>query len=111
MKKDCHMHMVLDGVYWKDAIARHSSCVDMAFVRRTLETYRCRGYTYLRDGGDRWGVGAAARGARFWGAAAWGRGSRGRKVPRFSVWGLASSRLMERLIFPFSVPMTITFTS
>lgn len=61
MKKDCHMHMVLDGVYWKDAIARHSSCVDMAFVRRTLETYRCRGYTYLRDGGDRWGVGAAAR--------------------------------------------------
>lgn len=61
MKQDCHMHMVLDGVYWKDAIARHSGGVDMEFVHRTLDTYRRRGYTYLRDGGDRWGVGAAAR--------------------------------------------------
>lgn len=61
MKHDCHMHMVLDGVYWKDAIARHSSAVDMEFVHRTLDTYRQKGYTYLRDGGDRWGVGAAAR--------------------------------------------------
>ena len=61
MKQDCHMHMVLDGVYWKAAIARHSTGVDMDFVRRTLDTYRRRGYTYLRDGGDRWGVGAAAR--------------------------------------------------
>ena len=61
MKQDCHMHMVLDGVFWKDAIARHSGGVDMDFVHRTLDTYRRRGYTYLRDGGDRWGVGAAAR--------------------------------------------------
>ena len=61
MKQDCHMHMVLDGVYWKGAIARHSTAVNMDFVRRTLETYRQQGYTYLRDGGDRWGVGAAAR--------------------------------------------------
>lgn len=61
MKLDCHMHMVLDGVYWKAAIARHSGAVDMDFVHRTLETYRRQGYAYLRDGGDRWGVGAAAR--------------------------------------------------
>ena len=55
------MHMVLDGVYWKDAIARHRSGADLEFVRRTLDAYRRQGYTYLRDGGDRWGVGAAAR--------------------------------------------------
>lgn len=55
------MHMVLDGLDWKSAIGRHAQGVDMAFVRRTLEQYRCQGYTYLRDGGDRWGVGAAAR--------------------------------------------------
>ena len=61
MKIDCHMHMVLDGVAWKAAIARHSQGVDMAFVRRTLERYAKLGYGYLRDGGDRWGVGAAAR--------------------------------------------------
>lgn len=61
MKQDCHMHMVLDGVYWKASIARHSGGVDMDFVHRTLDTYRRQGYTYLRDGGDRWGVGVAAR--------------------------------------------------
>lgn len=59
---DCHIHMILDGVYWKDAIARHSAQPDEALVRRTLEQYRDAGYTYLRDGGDRWDVcGLAAR--------------------------------------------------
>ena len=61
MKQDCHMHMVLDGVYWKAAIARHSNGVDLRFVQRIMDTYQQKGYTYLRDGGDRWGVGAAAR--------------------------------------------------
>ena len=61
MKADCHMHMVLDGEYWKDAIARHSAAPDEAFIRDTLARYRDLGYTYLRDGGDRWGVGAKAR--------------------------------------------------
>ena len=61
MKADCHMHMVLDGRDWKQAISRHSAGVDLQWVRRTLEEYQRRGYTYLRDGGDRWGVGAAAR--------------------------------------------------
>ncbi len=58
---DCHMHMVLDGVDWRAAIARHKNGPDEAFIRRTLETYRNLGFTYLRDGGDRWGVGKRAR--------------------------------------------------
>ena len=61
MKADCHMHMVLDGVEWRSAIARHSGAPDEAFIRKTLCIYRDLGYTYLRDGGDRWGVGAKAR--------------------------------------------------
>lgn len=56
MLSDCHIHMVLDGVYWKDAIARHRAGVREDWVRRTLSAYRQRGITYLRDGGDRWGV-------------------------------------------------------
>lgn len=56
MLSDCHIHMVLDGVYWKDAIARHREGVREDWVRRTLSAYRQRGITYLRDGGDRWGV-------------------------------------------------------
>lgn len=61
MKADCHIHMVLDGVYWRDAIARHSHGVDRGFVRQTLQHYQAAGFTYLRDGGDKWGVGAYAR--------------------------------------------------
>lgn len=56
MLSDCHIHMVLDGVYWKDAIARHRAGVREDWVRQTLSAYRQRGITYLRDGGDRWGV-------------------------------------------------------
>lgn len=58
---DCHMHMVLDGVDWRNAIGRHRNGCDEAFIRRMLEIYRQKGFTYLRDGGDRWGVGATAR--------------------------------------------------
>ena len=53
--------MVLDGVDWRSAINRHGVCPDIPFIRQQLETYQAQGYTYLRDGGDRWGVGAAAR--------------------------------------------------
>lgn len=61
MKADCHMHMVLDGIDWKAAIARHRVMPDEDFIRKTLDRYRDLGYSYLRDGGDRWGVGAKAR--------------------------------------------------
>ena len=61
MKSDCHMHMVLDGIDWKAAIARHKTTPDEAFIRKTLQSYADLGYTYLRDGGDRWGAGKAAR--------------------------------------------------
>ncbi|MBE6925887.1 MAG: Xaa-Pro dipeptidase [Ruminococcaceae bacterium] len=61
MKSDCHIHMVLDGINWKAAIARHRISPDESFVHRALQTYKEAGYTYLRDGGDRWGVGKAAR--------------------------------------------------
>ena len=55
------MHMVLDGVDWKQALLRHKETVDENFVHSVLATYQKQGYTYLRDGGDRWGVGARAR--------------------------------------------------
>lgn len=60
MRADCHIHMALDGGPWKQALARHEHAPDEAFVRRTLETYKALGFTYLRDGGDRWGAGELA---------------------------------------------------
>lgn len=61
MLADCHIHMVLDGVNWRASIARHKNGPDAALIRKTLSRYQELGYTYLRDGGDRWGVGAMAR--------------------------------------------------
>jgi len=58
---DCHIHMVLDGVNWRAALARHAEGVVVSWVRTVLKTYQEAGYTWLRDGGDRWGVGKAAR--------------------------------------------------
>ena len=53
--------MVLDGENWKAAIQRHENRPDLTWIRGILERYANAGYDYLRDGGDRWGVGAAAR--------------------------------------------------
>ena len=61
MKCDCHMHMILDGREWKAAIDRHRKSPEEGFIRGVLQTYQGLGYTYLRDGGDRWGAGKRAR--------------------------------------------------
>ena len=55
------MHMVLDGRNWKEAIARHRELPQEGFIRQVLGAYREKGFTWLRDGGDRWGVSAMAR--------------------------------------------------
>ena len=61
MKADCHIHMLLDGADWKGAIAAHAVEPDLTLIRRRLSEYQKNGFFYLRDGGDRWGVGKAAR--------------------------------------------------
>jgi len=61
MQADCHIHMVLDGVEWRSAIARHRDGPDDAYIRKILARYQSLGCTYLRDGGDRWGAGKRAR--------------------------------------------------
>ena len=61
MSADCHMHMILDGIEWRSAIARHNPVPDEKWIREILKTYENLGFTYLRDGGDRWGAGTKAR--------------------------------------------------
>lgn len=61
MRADCHIHMVLDGYDWRAALARHAHGPDIAWIRTRLQTYRDLEFTYLRDGGDRWGAGLCAR--------------------------------------------------
>ena len=61
MRYDCHMHMVLDGVDWKASIHRHDGSIKEDWIRAVLKRYQELGFGYLRDGGDRWGIGARAR--------------------------------------------------
>lgn len=61
MNCDCHIHMVLDGQDWKAAIAAHREAPNDAIIRMNLRRWQAAGFTYLREGGDRWGVGARAR--------------------------------------------------
>lgn len=58
---DCHIHMVLTGEDWHEAIQRHREKPEDGWIRKTLEQYRQQGFVYLRDGGDRWGVGLRAK--------------------------------------------------
>ncbi len=61
MRANCHIHTLLDGVDWKAALQRHEQAVDEDFVHRVLALWQEKGYTYLRDGGDRFGVCFRAR--------------------------------------------------
>ncbi len=60
-KADCHIHMILNAEDWRAAIDGHREGPDRELIRTRLQNYAEAGFTYLRDGGDRWGVGAAAR--------------------------------------------------
>ena len=60
MLGDCHIHMILDGVYYRAAIDHQKESPDEALIRCRLAAYRDAGIRYLRDGGDAWGVGSMA---------------------------------------------------
>ena len=53
--------MVLDGVYYRDAIDAHKAGRRDDLIRPRLQSYAERGITFLRDGGDAYGAGERAR--------------------------------------------------
>ena len=56
MFADLHIHMLLSGADWKAAIAGHQPEPDDILIRNRLSAYKNAGISYLRDGGDRFGV-------------------------------------------------------
>ena len=60
MNYDAHIHLALDSHSWKNARVIHGSTPDDAVIRETLRCYAQAGFTWLRDGGDPWGVGLRA---------------------------------------------------
>ncbi len=61
MNGECHAHLFMDGIDYKKAVARHREGVDLEQVRKELEAYQEHQITYVRDGGDRFGVSVYAR--------------------------------------------------
>ena len=61
MHCDCHIHMALDGMDHTQAIGRNRREADETLVRARLADYQKRGITFLRDGGDAWGVSLLAK--------------------------------------------------
>ena len=58
---DCHVHLLLDGVYYKTAIAAHRGHVRDDLIRPELQAYARKDIRFIRDGGDAFGVGERAR--------------------------------------------------
>ena len=58
---DCHVHIALNGNDFATAEALHAGGVNEASVREHFLEYQKRGISFLREGGDAWGVSAIAR--------------------------------------------------
>lgn len=53
---ECHAHMLMDGINYREAVERHRDSVCEAKVREVFETYRKADVSFIRDGGDNCGV-------------------------------------------------------
>lgn len=58
---ECHGHIILDGIDYKKAIARHKNGVDEDFIRNNLQANADKGIKFYRDGGDKHGASVFAR--------------------------------------------------
>ena len=61
MPVECHAHVAMDGVNYKQAMALHVQGPSEAHIRACFEAYRARGITFVRDGGDAYGVSLRAK--------------------------------------------------
>ncbi len=53
---ELHAHVFMDGIDYKESVARFKNGVDRSAVRAALSEYQKRGITFVRDGGDHFGA-------------------------------------------------------
>ncbi|MDO4556548.1 MAG: amidohydrolase family protein [Lachnospiraceae bacterium] len=58
---ECHAHMIMDGLNYRRAIQLHKKQVQDSAIREHLRAYERREITFVRDGGDAFGVSKRAR--------------------------------------------------
>ena len=57
---ECHAHIAMDGVSYRQAMSRHAIEPDETHIRASFEAYRNQGVQFVRDGWDAYGVSRAA---------------------------------------------------
>lgn len=58
---ECHAHVIMDGKNYKAAVALHKERPNEAVIREHLTAWQQAGITFVRDGGDAYGVSERAR--------------------------------------------------
>lgn len=58
---ECHAHVIMDGKNYKKAVAMHKEKPDEGAIREHLAAWQQAGITFVRDGGDAYGVSERAR--------------------------------------------------
>ena len=58
---ECHAHVIMNGLNYKEAIAIHKEHIDDNVIRRNLSAYQKQNITFVRDGGDALGVSRRAK--------------------------------------------------
>ena len=58
---ECHAHIFMNGSDYHEAVRRNEKKPDEGWIRRVLAAYRDADVTFIREGGDHYGVSALAR--------------------------------------------------
>ena len=58
---ECHAHLFMNGYDYHTAVRTHRDHPDESVIRKELRAYRDAGVTFVRDGGDHFGVSLLAR--------------------------------------------------
>lgn len=61
MLGECHAHVIMDGKNYKEAVALHKNGVVEDVIHECFKKYREAGITFIRDGGDSYGVSKRAK--------------------------------------------------
>ena len=61
MLGDCHIHVIMDGKNYREAVSMHRNGVVEEVIHTCFSKYRENGILFLRDGGDFYGVSKRAK--------------------------------------------------
>lgn len=61
MLGECHAHVIMDGKNYREAVLLHKNGVKEELIHQRFAAYRDAGITFIRDGGDCYGVSARAK--------------------------------------------------